>query len=76
VVEIHMRDGRVYSERVEYPKGDPENPFTRDEENMYFRDLTGFSAKPLRAEKIEKIISLVSTMEDVQDVSSVCTLLT
>jgi len=76
VVEVHMRDGRVYSERVEYPKGDPENPFTPDEEEMYFRDLTSFSAKPLGTEKIEKVISLIATMEDVQDAASVCRLLT
>jgi 2-methylcitrate dehydratase PrpD len=76
VVEVRMRDGGVYSERVEYPKGGPENPFTRDEEKMYFRDLTSFSAKPLSSENIEKVISFVSTMEDVQDVSSLCRLLT
>ena len=75
VVEIAMRDGTIYSERVEYPKGHPRNPLTQDEYRMYFRDLIGFSAKPLTHENIEKAISLLSTMEQNQDVSSLCRLL-
>jgi 2-methylcitrate dehydratase PrpD len=30
-VEIELRDGTVVSEYVEFPKGDPENPLSRDE---------------------------------------------
>jgi 2-methylcitrate dehydratase PrpD len=76
VVEIAMRDGTVFSERVEYPKGDPKNPLTRDEYLSYFADLIDFSAKPLNAQSIEKTVSLVSKMEEVPDVSSVCSFLT
>jgi 2-methylcitrate dehydratase PrpD len=76
VVEIVTRDGKVYSERVEYPKGHPNNPLTQDEKLAYFRDLTKFSAKPLPPENIEKTISLISKMEESQDVSSLGRLLT
>lgn len=76
VVEIVTRDGRIYSERVEYPKGHPNNPLTQDEKLTYFRDLTRFAAKGLATENVEKAISLVSAMEDSQDVSGLCRLLT
>jgi 2-methylcitrate dehydratase len=75
VVEIALRDGTIYSERVEYPKGHARNPLTQDEYRMYFRDLISFSAKPLTQENIEEAISLLSTMEKNQDVSSLCRLL-
>jgi 2-methylcitrate dehydratase PrpD len=76
VVEIVTRDGKVYSERVEYPKGHPNNPLTPAEKLAYFRDLTKYSAKTLPPENIEKTISLVSKMEESQDVSSLGRLLT
>lgn len=30
-VEIELRDGSTHALRIDYPKGDPENPFTREE---------------------------------------------
>ena len=39
-VEIELRDGRTLSERVDFPKGDPENPLTPTELEGKFRELT------------------------------------
>ena len=39
-VEIELVDGRTVSRRVDYPKGDPENPLTLSELEAKFRDLT------------------------------------
>jgi 2-methylcitrate dehydratase PrpD len=38
-VEIRLRDGRRLAARVDYPKGDPENPFTTDELAARLHDL-------------------------------------
>jgi 2-methylcitrate dehydratase PrpD len=38
-VEIRLNDGRSVSARVDYPKGDPENPFTTDELAAKLHDL-------------------------------------
>lgn len=35
-----MRDGRTFEERVDVPKGEPDNPLTRDELATKFRRLT------------------------------------
>ena len=39
-VVIELRDGASVSRRVDYPKGDPENPLTLLELQAKFRDLT------------------------------------
>jgi len=40
VVEVSTRDGRVFSQKVEYPKGDPQNPLSRQEFSDKFINLT------------------------------------
>jgi aconitate decarboxylase len=75
-VEIVMKNGAIYSERVEYPKGHPNNPLTPTDKLAYFRDLTRFAVKPILPENIEKTISLVSGMENSEDISGICRLLT
>ena len=39
VAEIRTTDGITYTAKVDYPKGDPENPFTWEELIEKFRDL-------------------------------------
>jgi 2-methylcitrate dehydratase PrpD len=48
VVEIVTRDGKVFTERVVYPKGNPNNPITSDELVAAFRGMS-YSAVPLSA---------------------------
>ena len=40
IVNVHMRNGNVLSEKVEYPKGEPENPLTPDEGMTKFLSMT------------------------------------
>ena len=40
IVNVHMRNGVVLTERVEYPKGEPENPLTPDENLSKFLSMT------------------------------------
>lgn len=40
IVNVHMRNGVVFTERVEYPKGEPENPLTPDENLTKFLSMT------------------------------------
>jgi 2-methylcitrate dehydratase PrpD len=75
VVEIVTRDGTVYSQRVEYPKGSPSDPVTLDELQENFREMARFSARPLRREKIEQALSVVSRLEEIEDATIVSGLL-
>lgn len=40
VVTVTLSDGRKYVNRVDYPKGEPENPITQNEMAQKFYDLT------------------------------------
>jgi len=76
VVEIVTRDGKVFSERVMYPKGNPNNPVTSDELVAAFRGMASYAAEPLSADKIDDAVSLVLRLEEVPDVSILTRLLT
>ena len=76
VVEIVTRDGRALSERVEYPKGNPNNPVTSDELTAAFRGMASYAAKPLSAGKIDDAVTLALRLEEVPDVSVLTRLLT
>ena len=74
VVEIVMRDGKIFSEKVIYPKGNPNNPVTSDELVNAFRGMASYAAKPLGGAKIDDD-SLALRFEEV-DVSALAKLLT
>ncbi|MCR5573678.1 MAG: MmgE/PrpD family protein [Bacteroidaceae bacterium] len=40
IVEVVMRDGRVLTDKVEYPKGEPENPLSSEENLIKFLSMT------------------------------------
>src|SRR2546426_5925044 len=76
VVEIVTRDGQGLSERVVYPKGNPNNPVTSDELVAAFRGMACYAAKPLSAGKIDDAMALALRLEEVPDVSALTRLLT
>lgn len=55
-VTVAVKDGRRFSQRVDYAKGDPENPMSEQElESKYF-DLMKFAAEEARASSIMESI--------------------
>ena len=76
LVEIVMRDGKVFSEKVIYPKGNPNNPVTSEELVSAFRGTASYAAKPLSGAKIDEAIDLAQNLEDVSDVTLLTKLLT
>jgi len=61
-VEIKTKDGRTFSTRIDYPKGDPENPLSWDELIEKFNRLTSSIYSKSRR---EKFIEQVRNIEDV-----------
>jgi len=60
IVQIKDKKGNVYSSRVDYPKGDPENPMTNDELIDKFIDVTeGVISKGRQAEIIENTLHVL-----------------
>ena len=53
IVNVHMRNGKVFSERIEYPKGEPENPLTPEENLAKFLSMTEHAG--ITSEKAQSI---------------------
>ena len=70
--EIFTKDGKRYFTRVEYCKGDPENPLSWDELIEKFHDLSsGFWTRDRRS----KIVEAVQRLEEIQDLKKWSSLL-
>jgi 2-methylcitrate dehydratase PrpD len=70
--EIFTKDGKRYFTKVEYCKGDPENPLSWDELIEKFHDLShGLMSKNQRL----KIVDQVSSLETIRDLRKWSTLL-
>ncbi len=69
---LQTKDGRTFSVRIEYPKGDPENPLTWDELIGKFKGLT----EPVFSkDHADKIVANVRGLEGIDDISSFVTML-
>lgn len=53
IVDVTMKDGRILTEKVEYPKGEPENPLSS--EDNYTKFLSMANHAKLSCEKAETI---------------------
>ena len=62
--EILTKDGKRYFTKIEYPKGDPENPLSWDELIEKFNDL---SSRFMTKERRLKIVDQVKRLEKIRD---------
>jgi 2-methylcitrate dehydratase PrpD len=76
LVEIVMRDGKTFSEKVIYPKGNPNNPVTSEELVNAFRGMASYAAKSLSGAKVDDAVELALRLEEVDDVAVMTKLLT
>ncbi|MBM4260346.1 MAG: MmgE/PrpD family protein [Deltaproteobacteria bacterium] len=75
-VGIVLHDGRVLSEKIIHPKGNPKNPVTSEELVKAFRGMATYAAKPLGAEKIDRAVEVALHLEEAPDVAVLAKLLT
>jgi len=75
-VEVVMRDGKLISERIVFPKGNPNNPVTSEELIESFPGMAAYAAKPLSASQIDDAIALALRLKEVTDVAILTKLLT
>lgn len=72
-VEIVTTDGNSYRKRIDCPRGDPQNPMTRDDLLTKFTDLCAHV--DLAKETSTQIIEIVDRLETLRDVTELTTLL-
>ena len=66
-VKLVLNDGWSFSEAVQYPKGDPQNPLSESELIEKFMSLTGDILTPQHA---DRMIKDVMNLEAINDVST------
>ncbi len=71
-VEIVTKDGKRFSTRVDYPKGDPENPLSWEEVIQKFE---GLASPVFSAEARTEIVSRVRSLETEPELASLSSLL-
>lgn len=64
VVRVRTKDGKEYTGRVDYAKGEPENMLTDEEFEAKFRRLVGDLLPPSR---VDRILEMTASLEDVPD---------
>ena len=62
IVEVYMQDGTHFSEAVEYPKGEPENPISAEENYAKFLSMATHAG--LTEDKAELIFNELTTSRD------------
>jgi 2-methylcitrate dehydratase PrpD len=67
IVELTMKDGRVASRRVDWPKGYPQNPVTPAEIEAKFRALASLSVDPATADQIVETVADLDRLERVDE---------
>lgn len=72
ILEIHCRDGRILTSRVDYPKGSTKNPFTDKEVEDKFKNLAALAIRP---NQIKAVLSLWQRFESVQNLNDLGSLL-
>ena len=72
-ITLTMKDGTVFSYRVEHPKGEPQNPHTPEELAAKYRKCARFAG--YNDETIERVKDMVLDLEHVSDISSLTGLL-
>jgi 2-methylcitrate dehydratase PrpD len=72
VITIRLKDGREVSQRVEYFRGAPERPLSRNEVVEKFRDCAGMV---LSADRVEATRDIVENLEDLKDAAELAALL-
>jgi 2-methylcitrate dehydratase PrpD len=65
-VEVKTKDGKTYTKRVDYPKGEPRRPLTDDE---LFEKFVKWSGPSLSPEKAERIREALFRLEEYDDIS-------
>ena len=62
IIEINTNDGAAYSERVDFPKGEPENPLSDNEIIEKFKTLSAFGKKT--DNESEALVRVVWNLEE------------
>jgi hypothetical protein len=71
-VEVRLKDGKIFSQHVEYAKGGPQGPLSAQEMRVKFVDC---ARRAIDETAIQKVVEHVERLETLKDVADLCALL-
>ena len=74
-IQMKMKDGHTYAKQVNYPKGNPDKPMTKNELIEKFFDCSELLAEPIGRADLEQVIELVLNLEKINDITQIISLL-
>lgn len=66
-VTVTMEDGTTYVGEVKYPKGDPENPATREEVVNKFMNNAANTIGSVKAQRIVELVNKIDTLTSIDE---------
>jgi 2-methylcitrate dehydratase PrpD len=72
-VELVTKDGRRFTRHVEYPKGEPENPFSDEDHAAKLRNMASWLG--MKQNRINKLNTVLNNLEMIGTVSELTSLL-
>jgi len=75
IVKVEKKNGKILTERVDIPKGQPENPMQWAEYVDKFKSCGQYAVKPLSQSNLDQFIQHVETLEAIDNVNSLIGLL-
>jgi 2-methylcitrate dehydratase PrpD len=66
-MEVTLSDGARYISQVDYPRGSPENPLTRNEMREKFRSLSSTVLGHRKQEEVERMVFEIQKVKDVSE---------
>jgi 2-methylcitrate dehydratase PrpD len=70
IIDIRLKDGRVFHEEVMHPPGGPQSPLSQEDLIEKFRDCAKYSRKPLPSSDVDAIIACVLDLENQPNLSA------
>ncbi|HYB43935.1 MAG TPA: MmgE/PrpD family protein [Candidatus Methylomirabilis sp.] len=64
VVDLHLKDGRILSRRVDFARGTPENPLTAEDVRAKYRRLTAPAVAAARGDAIAAAVEQIHRARD------------
>lgn len=75
MVDIHTKDGKVYSDHTRWALGHPENPMSLDQIQQKLIDCAAASVRPISAGRAKEIFETVMNLDRANDVEVLARLL-
>ena len=70
-IQIKTKDGNLYVKQVNYPKGNPDKPMTKEELIDKFFDCSELLAIPIGRDELDRVVDGVLNLEKLDDATRI-----